>query len=127
VKAINAELEHPIIFVFDYENRDVRIPDYDEALTVSASASALSVKAISQVDGAVRLHLQTGLPDDVLNRSNVVFRGALSVPNRRVSVVTSENKKLLELEIGEPNAEIVVAVDDTKYPSEIWIGAAGSS
>jgi hypothetical protein len=127
VKAINAELEHPIIFVFDYENRDVRIPDYDEALTVSASASSLSVKAISQVDGAVRLHLQTGLPDDVLNRSNVVFRGALSVPNRRVSVVTSENKKLLELEIGEPNAEIVVAVDDTKYPSEIWIGAAGSS
>lgn len=127
MKAINAELEHPIIFVFDYENRDVRIPDYDEALTVSASASALSVKAISQVDGAVRLHLQTGLPDDVLNRSNVVFRGALSVPNRRVSVVTSENKKLLELEIGEPNAEIVVAVDDTKYPSEIWIGAAGSS
>jgi hypothetical protein len=127
VKAINAELEHPIIFVFDYENLDVRIPDYDEALTVSASASALSVKAISQVDGAVRLHLQTGLPDDVLNRSNVVFRGALSVPNRRVSVVTSENKKLLELEIGEPNAEIVVAVDDTKYPSEIWIGAAGSS
>jgi hypothetical protein len=127
MNAVSVELEHPILFVFDYTNRSMQIPEYDNEITVSANSSALSVKAVSEVDGPVQVHLSAEIPRNVLERLSVVFRGTIDVPNNRVSVVTSDNKKLLELDIGRAEADVTVAVDNEMHPSDIWIGAAASS
>jgi hypothetical protein len=98
------------LFVFDFKNSDMQVPEYDESQVVSANESAISIRVISETDGAVTVHLERSLPDVVLRRTKEVFRGLVSTPGGRISVVTSQNEQLLELDVASPTTSLLVAV-----------------
>lgn len=113
---------HPIVFVFDFLNELMEVPEYDANSVTSANNSCVSVRTIADVDGDVTANLATDIPNDVTNAVKV-FHGAIDSPNKKIALVTSENEKLLELGVSSIKAEIRIFVDDVKNPSRIWVAA----
>lgn len=111
-------LEHPIIFIFDYDYKDVEIPEYDETQVVSRNEHCLSVRAISDVDGDVKI----GLNENVsISNMIEVFRGTINTPNNKLAVVNSQNEKLLETEVSGGKAGVRIAVDVEDFPEYIEV------
>lgn len=118
-------LEHPIIFVFDFDNEDVEIPEYDESKVVSRNENCLSVRAISDVDGDVKIGLNESVPENMDVTMIEVFKGTIATPNRKLSVVNSQNEKLLETDVSTERTGVRVMVDDEKFPERIEVATCG--
>ncbi|MFO0759128.1 MAG: hypothetical protein U0359_21730 [Byssovorax sp.] len=103
----------------DFDNQDAEIPAYVEESTASATASCISVRAIVDVDGEATISLTTTQEVTDTHHFREVFRGSIATPNKRVAVVTSENEKLLEIEVSWVRSTIAVWVDDEAHPSRI--------
>lgn len=112
---------HPILFVFDFSNQNMVVPEYNLDQVASANDSCVSVRTIADVDGDVTVTLAETLPLEV--NGVEVFGGAIAAPSRRVAVVTSHNEKLLETEVQGERATVRIVVDDEAHPSRIWIEA----
>lgn len=111
-------LEHPIIFIFDYDYDGIEIPEYNEAQVVSANEYCLSARVISDVDGDVKI----GLNENISTTNMIeVFKGKINTPNNKLAVITSQNEKLLEADgLGEKTG-LQVFVDNESFPEHIEI------
>lgn len=87
---------HPIVFVFDFSNKNVAVPEYDSNAVTSANESCVSIRTIADVDGEVTVNLVEALPCNVADIGFEVFCGTINAPGRKVALVTSQNEKLLE-------------------------------
>lgn len=115
---VNCSLSHPIIFIFDFDNKLMNVPEYDSESTVSFNDVCVSVKAISDVDGELEVTL---IYDDENKCPELkqVFYGSIQTPNRKISVVTSLNEKLIELNVDSKLSSIKIYVDEFEFPSRI--------
>lgn len=115
---IICSLEHPIVFIFDYDCDEVEIPEYDESEVVSSNELCISVRAISDVDGDV----QIGLNDSPLTIDMIeAFVGMIGTPNKKLSVVNSNNDKLLETQVVSDKTRVKVLVNHADFPERIEI------
>lgn len=114
-------LEHPIIFVFDFDNEEVEIPDYDPDSVVSKNQCCLSVRAVSETDGDVNLSLNESLYSNEHKFMTEVFEGTIFVPNERLAIVNSINEKLLETEVSSKHVGVRVLVDNEDLPESIEV------
>ena len=101
----------------------MEVPEYDPESVVSANRSCVSIRTIADVDGNVTVTLTSALPAGAREDGLEVFQGRIDSPSGRVAVVTSENEKLLELEVANQKANIRVVVDEEPSPSRIWVEA----
>lgn len=99
----------------------MQVPEYDAGSVVSANKTCVSIRAIADVDGDVTVHLERATGSDARNTRIEVFRGQIDVPSRKLAVITSNNEKLLETDVGGTQAAVNLFVDDKAHPSEIWI------
>jgi hypothetical protein len=113
----------PILFVCDFNNGDMVVPEYDETTIVSSNDTCVSVRTIADVDGSVTVSLSTSLPREAALEGHIEFAGVIKTPSGKVAAVTSENVKLLEIEVGADRTRLEVAVDDDQHPSRVWIAA----
>lgn len=115
---------HPIVFVMDFSSDAVEIPEYESDKITASNSTCVSVRTIADVDGEeVTVFLDGSRAFDGRELGRRVFSGEIQLPNGTVSVVTSENEKLLEHSVGKKSAEIQIFVDDEEHPTKIWISA----
>jgi hypothetical protein len=112
---------HPIVFVMDFSNDTVEIPDYDPEAVTFSNDMCVSVRTIADVDGEVTVFLGSDLPLDAQNIARLVFAGSIRVPSGSLAVVTSENERLLECAVGDETAELRIFVDDEEHPVKVWV------
>lgn len=112
---------HPIIFIFDFLNENMEVPEYDPLEVVAANNSCLSIRTIADVDGDVTVELLQAFPNDHSNMGEEVFQGAIHAPNRKIAVVTSLNEKLLEADVSDTKVNIHIFVDEKENPSRVQI------
>ncbi len=113
--------EHPIVFVFDFQNERMEVPVYDPESVVAANESCISVRTIADVDGEVTVTLASSAPRDTMDVGLEVFHGTIDVPSRKVSIVTSQNQKLIEMDVKDTKASVRVLVNEKQNPSRIWV------
>jgi hypothetical protein len=111
---------HPIVFVMDFSNDAVEVPQYDPEHVAASSNTCVSVRTIADVDGEVTVFLADRPPSDAEGLGRHVLTGGIQVPSGAVAVVTSENEKLLERSIGKKTVELQVFVDDEEHPARVW-------
>jgi hypothetical protein len=115
-------LPHPIFFVFDHHNPDIEIPQHAEA-SVASTPSCVCVPALASVDGQVTISLSRHPAPPEPAFASQIFSGLIAAPSGHVSVVTSENQKLLELPVASARPWVRILVDDPRFPSTAWIEA----
>jgi hypothetical protein len=112
---------YPIIFICDSSNQYEEIPEYDPSTVVSVTDTCISIRANSEIDSEVTVVLERNLTLGF--RGIEVYCGSIHTPSGRVSVIDSENNRLLES--GETGAKtfIRIWVDNEEHPENIWIEA----
>jgi hypothetical protein len=114
-------LSHPILFVEDFGNPEVTIPEYTPESVVSANSSCISVRAIADVDGDVTVRLMTGGQEAPLKGFIRVFEGKVLTPNRKIAVVTAHNERVVETEVANVVTTVRISVNDVKFPDEVIV------
>jgi hypothetical protein len=114
---------HPILFIADYSNEHLEVPEYNRASVIAANQSCVSVRTISDVDSYITVSLTPAPTTDAAANGIEVFLGMIDSPSRRVAVVTSHNERLLAIDVGNRTASIRVLVNEEDHPSRIWIEA----
>jgi len=112
---------HPIVFVMDFLNDDVEIPEYDPETVASNNKTCISVRTIADVDGEATVILADHLPPPTAGIAQQVFVGSINTPSGKVALVTSENQKLVECDVGKDTTELRVLVDDEAHPATVWV------
>jgi 6-phosphogluconolactonase (cycloisomerase 2 family) len=110
-----------ILFVLDLANDRVVVPEYEPGVLAVATESCVSVSTRADVDGDVTVRLSRGAPPTGKPEGAEIFKGSIATPGRKVNVVTSELKKVLEVEVDGETAQVSVATDDMEAPSVVWI------
>lgn len=123
MKSATLSLDHPIIFLEDFGNPDVQIPEYSEQSVTAATPSCISVGVVCYVDGEVSVRLTTEPDLLATDRFVAVFDGTIATPNKQVAVVTSENEKVLEIEVPGEATSVRVFVNRTDFPDEVLVVA----
>ena len=104
MKSITFSPAHPIVFICDYDNLDAEIPIHDEASLVCATNTCISVGTQPNVDGDVTITLATRDPQSKEGPYIEVFSGVVEVPNGELAIVTSEDEKLLAIDVASTSA-----------------------
>ena len=123
MKSATLSLDHPIIFLEDFGNPDVQIPEYSEQLLTAATPSCISVRVVCYVDGEVTLRLMREASEVNLDRLVNVFDGTITTPTRKVAAVTSENEKAVEIEVPHEVTRMRVFVNRIDFPDEVLVVA----
>ena len=116
-------LPHPVLFIMDFSNESVEIPESSPSSCVSANSSCVSVKALADVDGEVTVTLAGIHEEPETNGFKNVFEGVVDTPARKLAIVTSENNKVAEMPVPNGKTTVVVSVDDETSPSRILVKA----
>jgi hypothetical protein len=116
-------LDHPILFVEDFSNPELVIPEYSKDSVVSSNASCISIRAIMYVDGEVVVRLLCGNPLTLPHGLSQVFEGVIATPGKNVAIVTSDNEKIIDVDVPGESTRIIVRVNDEEFPSDILIEA----
>lgn len=115
--------DHPVVFVFDYENHEVEIPEYDPEKTVSSNDSCASIRTVADVDGDVTIGLDDPVGFNV--RMTEAFVGTIKAPNGKIAIVNSENEKLLETDLASQSTSVRISVDNLDHPTKVMVETSG--
>jgi len=114
-----------ILFVLDPTNKNSSIPLYVDGELTAATASCVSVGTQADVDGDTEISLETTATTPA--GLQLVFRGVITTPGRKIAVATSEHERVLDVDVHADSAEISVWVDDRRNPGRVAIGVSGLS
>lgn len=118
---------HPIVFVMDFLNHDVEVPEYNPKTVVSNNDTCVSVRTIADADGEATVVLADHLPPDTAGAARRVFVGKIRTPSGMVALVTSENQKLVECKVKKDTVDLEIFVDDEVHPTTVWVILAQTS
>jgi hypothetical protein len=117
---IDASLTHPMVFIFDYENLDVDIPDVSGETLVTASDSCIAVQTVVEIDGDVSI--------SVFSASEVVEKEIYKVgtfyivtPTGRLSVVSAKDKELAYVQISKKDTYFNLYANDFNSPTTVYV------
>lgn len=122
---MNAVLPIPnaIVFLHDLSARDVVIPEYIDDVLVSSNDSCVSIGTQAEVDGDVKISLSNVIDDVDKVGCKLVFDGAIETPTKEISLSTCESDCVLAITVTQETAQVLVWVDDERYPALILIQA----
>ncbi|KAF0182020.1 MAG: hypothetical protein FD160_1449 [Caulobacteraceae bacterium] len=119
--AIRLFLDHPGFFLHDPDidlfPDDIPIFTERELPLVVRTDRVISVGTIADVDGDVELILDCG-PD---LQGVLVFGGGLPTPSGALVITQSSGAEVLRLSSLGPQTDILVGVDDVRFPSRVHI------
>lgn len=110
-----------IVFALDLANKNARVPEYIDGELIASNESCVSVGTQAEVDGAVTIKLSERLSDSEKRSYKIVFNGAIETPSKKLAIVTSEIEKILEMDVKNTKARVVISVDDLKFPSVVLV------
>ncbi|WP_426214459.1 hypothetical protein [Pseudomonas sp. DWRC2-2] len=118
----SVELDHPVLFILDYSNEHIEIPEFNEKTGINHSPSCVSVGAISYADGkvAVSLYKRKEHNHDPAKMKKIISTEILT-PSKKISVTNAENSKLLEIDSPDTSTTITVYTDSSPYAENVII------
>jgi hypothetical protein len=122
VTTTKAKIRDGIIFILDVNNRDAKVPTYDETRPISATGSCVSVATASSADGEITLVLErlNSLPANATSR-NPDFRGAVKTPSGKIGIVSSQMKVLAQQSTRVGNVDVLIFLDSVASPRSIAV------
>lgn len=111
-----------IVFVMDLTNPDVRIPEYVNGRLVASTESCVSVGTQAEVDGKTTVVLVKSIADSNALEKHI-FQGKISTPGKKIAVVTSDLRKILEVNVAGDETLVNIWVDHNRNPSNVVISA----
>jgi hypothetical protein len=116
-------LSHPVLFITDFSNSGVTIPEYSAESTVSATPSCISIRVIADVDGDVTVKLIGEQRSSASSDLVKVFEGPIATPGRKLAVVTPHNERITEIDVVGNVTMTRVSVNEMDFPSEVLVEA----
>ena len=107
-----------VFFVMDYEFGI--LPESMEDKLIASTPTCIAVGAKHDQDGDVLITL-TNEETPELPVKLLRFDRRLSIPSKRLSIVTINNEELLTIELQEVSAEMAIWVDHEREPSEVIV------
>ncbi|MEP6092038.1 MAG: hypothetical protein ABJ205_06755 [Erythrobacter sp.] len=111
-----------MLYLYDWENDQVEIPEYREDQTVSATSTALSIALISDEDGNPTVKLGRFANQARFSSSFGTF--TLKCPNKLLSLCTMGDNEVQRLLLSQDAIEVNISGNSRKFPSEIFISSS---
>lgn len=113
ISAVSIPVPHAIVFVLDPGHPDPIVPEFVPGEPVAANATCISVATLPEVDGEVAIRIGD---DPASPELEEVFAGVVETPGRRLAVLTSDGRVVLETAVSEDVSRMMIAVDDPRAP-----------
>jgi hypothetical protein len=112
--------EHPIIFVYDIQNRAMTIPEHVDGQLIDANRSCVSIGTQVSGSGPTKVILATRIfkPEGIL-----AFEGEIETPSRAISVSSSEREGWANLDVINDFAHVCIWANHDTEPSIVTIEA----
>lgn len=118
---LNLMVPRGMLYLYDWSNDDVEIPEYDDTATVGATSTALSIALISDQDGAANVKIsKLGADPDYSSRFGTF---SLSCPNRILCLCVMGDEEVHRISLNCAQIEVRVSGKSDKFPSEISIAS----
>lgn len=118
---IQRYLDHPGFFVHDADADlgpdEVPSTDWPEPPYVRRTERMIAVGTIADVDGEVRIRLDTG-PS---LQGWMIFDGEIATPSGALSITQSSGEEILRLDELAPETSLAIAVDDLRHPRSVHL------
>jgi len=118
---IQRYLDHPGFFVHDADAElgpdEVPSTDWPEPPYVRRTERMIAVGTIADVDGEVRIRLDTGPSLEGL----LIFEGKIATPSGTLSITQSSGEQVLRLDELAPETSLVIAVDNLRHPRSVHL------
>lgn len=116
-KSVTLRVPNSILFIWDLENPNASIPEYQDNTLVSHNDGCVSVGTRLETDGETTV----SFVERPSSKSRAVFCGRVSTPSGTLSVSTSAEDGILVARVGAPTALLTIFANDHLFPSEIGI------
>jgi hypothetical protein len=110
-----------LLLVMDAVKRDVNIPENPPDDLTTATASCVAICTQADVDGQVTVRLTDRPIDRKSSGCDVIRRHTISTPNRKLAVVTCENKTILEIDVPRKKADLMIHADHETWATKVYI------
>jgi hypothetical protein len=110
-----------IIFVMDFKNG--KLPKSIDGGLIATSPSSVVIGTYPEPDGETTIILTDDVLKEIGSEDMLAFDGSISVPGRRLSVVTVHDEALLSIPTQRENVHLRVWVNHPQCPSRIIIVA----
>jgi len=124
---IHLSLEHPILFLMDYGNDSIQVPEYSEASPIACTPSCVSVRVQPDIDGGVEVCLSYVSDLERPTEMELVFDSLVETPSRAIAVVNSNDVALVNLETAGQVTNAQIWVDSVTWPSRVLIALKASA
>jgi hypothetical protein len=118
---LNLAVPRGMLFLYDWDNLDAEIPEYNEDTTVSGTLTALSIALISDEDGRAEIVLGEAESQEELPFHFGVF--SLNCPNMSLSLCVMGDEEVERIAVTEKEIEVSVSGNADKFPSSIFISS----
>lgn len=117
---IALESDHPILFIYDVDNSEMLIPEYEGESLVAHNDSCVSVGMQVNTSGPTTVSLSGNVRNPT---GALVFEGNVCAPSKSISVNTSERESWITIRVASDSARVKVWANDEVEPSVIAIEA----
>lgn len=117
MKSVTLRVPNSIIFLWDLQNSNASVPEYQDNTLVSQNESCVSVGTRLETDGETTI----SFVDRPSTEVSAVFRGSVLTPSGVLSISTSAEDGILAIEGNHPTTTLTIFADDRLFPSKIDI------
>ncbi|MEM8564519.1 MAG: hypothetical protein AAGF57_19925 [Pseudomonadota bacterium] len=118
---LNLMLPRGMLYLYDWRNDHVEIPEYDDSRAVSATPTALSIALTSDEEGDVSVKISQ--LDNELEYSSRFGTFRLSCPNKMLSLCVMSDDEVHRISLNHHEMEVSISGKSEKFPSEIFISS----
>jgi len=108
-------IPHGVVFIYD-PTALVTVPPDTSKGPVLATDDCLSLWTVHEIDGSTTLVLTDSHES---GSDEVVFKGSLRAPGRRLAFNTSSCEPIIEAELDGDTVQVVVYANDANEPSKL--------
>ena len=110
-----------IIFIFDTASKNIVVPTYLPGELIASNKTCISVDTLSEYDGETSIEISSDLARFEDRDLAWTQDLRISTPSKKVSIVTSQNDRLLSLECSDTTTKIAIGVNDENEPDRIVV------
>jgi len=115
IKSVSLRVPHSILFVWDLQNENASVPEYQDNTLISYNEGCVSVGTRLETDGETTI----SFVERPSAAATAVFRGSLQTPSGSLSISTSSDDGILSIGVDRPTTTISIFANDMLFPSRI--------
>jgi hypothetical protein len=120
---ITLSVPNAIIFLYDLASKNIQVPEYIDNVLVAANEACISVDTQADVDGEVTIKLSNNIDKSDKELCEKVFEGVIDTPGKKLAVSTSEDDRVLEVDVKTNKSQVSVWVDNLDFPGIVLVEA----